>query len=237
LTVRLTQLLELSRLDTQLAALEEDRATLPGRRAAAKQQRSAVEARVAAARDELTQAEGAQRKSEAAAQDQEALLKKLQGQQFQVKTNDAYTALLREMEHAQAAISDAETHILEAMEGIERARARHRELETELRHAGAHLEAEERACDQREQELSERIAKLRGERESVGGQLEAKLLARYGKIAARRRPAVTIVSAGTCQGCRVGIPPQTVIEIKRGEEPISCPNCTRILVLEEQLRG
>jgi predicted nucleic acid-binding Zn-ribbon protein len=237
LTVRLTQLLELSRLDTQLAALEEDRGTLPARRAAAKQQRGTVEARVATARDELTQAEALQRKSEAAVQDQEALLKKLQGQQFQVKTNDAYTALLHEMERAQLAISEAETLILEAMEGIERARAHHRELEGELRHASAHLEAEERACDAREQELSERIAKLRGERDSVGAQLEAKLLTRYEKIASRRRPAVTIVAAGTCQGCRVGIPPQTVIEIKRGAEPISCPNCTRIQVLEEQLRG
>ena len=118
MTVRLTQLLELSRLDTQLAALEEDRGALPGRRAAAKQQRGAVEARVAAARDELTKAEAVQRKSEAAVQDQEALLKKLQGQQFQVKTNDAYTALLHEMERAQLAISEAERNGVDVDEAI-----------------------------------------------------------------------------------------------------------------------
>jgi hypothetical protein len=123
------------------------------------------------------------------------------------------------------------------MDGIEQARARLREIESELRGASAHLETEQRACDEREKELSERVATLRGEREAVGAQLDAKLLARYERIALRRRPAVTIVSAGTCQGCRVGIPPQTVIEIQRGEEPISCPNCNRILALEEQLRG
>ena len=107
-----------------------------GRRAAATQQRGASETRLVDAREELTQAEAAQRKSEAAAQDQEALLKKLQGQQFQVKTNDAYTALLHEMERAQAAISEAETHVLEAMEASSMARARQREIEVELRGAG-----------------------------------------------------------------------------------------------------
>lgn len=237
MTVRLQRLVELSRLDTQLAALEENRGALPARRSAAAAQRSAAQARLEAAREELGRAEQAQRKSEVAAQDQEALLRKLQGQQFQVKSNDAYTALLSEMERAQAAISETETHILEAMDAIEQGRARHREVESELRGVLAHVEEEERICDEREKELSEQIARLREERDAAAARLEVRLLARYEKIATRRRPAVTMVVAQTCQGCRVGIPPQTVIEIQRGEEPIACPNCARLLVLEDQLRG
>ena len=237
MTVRLQRLVELSRLDVQLAALEEDRAALPARRGAALAQGSAAEARCETAREELTRAELAQRKSEVAAQDQEALLRKLQGQQFQVKSNDAYTALLHEMERAQAAISDAETHVLEAMEAIETARARHAELESERRGVLAHVQEEERICDQREKELSEQIAKLREARDAAAARLEVRLLARYEKIATRRRPAVTMVVAQTCQGCRVGIPPQLVIEILRGEEPVACPTCARLLVLEDQLRG
>ena len=237
MTVRLQRLVELSRLDVQLAALEEDRGSLPGRRNAAAAQRSAADVRVEAAREELTRAELAQRKSEVATQDQEALLRKLQGQQHQVKTNDAYTALLAEMERAQAAISEAETLVLEAMEAIEQARSRHQELESERKRVIAHVESEVRSCDEREKELSEQIAKLREQRDAAAGRLEKPLLARYEKIATRRRPAVTMVVAQTCQGCRVGIPPQLVIEIRRGEEPMPCPNCARILVLEDQLRG
>ena len=237
MTVRLQRLVELSRLDVQLAALEEDRGSLPGRRDAAAAQRSAADARDDAAREELTRAELVQRKSEVAAQDQEALLRKLQGQQFQVKSNDAYTALLSEMERAQASISEAETLVLEAMEAIEQARARHQELETERKGVIAHVQSEVRSCDDREKELSEQIAKLREQRDAAASRLETRLLARYEKIATRRRPAVTMVAAQTCQGCRVGIPPQLVIEIRRGEEPIACPNCARLLVLEDQLRG
>jgi predicted nucleic acid-binding Zn-ribbon protein len=236
-TIRLQGLVELSRLDMQLAALLEDQGSLPGRRSAAAAQRSAAEARVEAAREELTRAELEQRKSEVAAQDQEALLRKLQGQQFQVKTNDAYTALLHEMERAQAAISEAETHVLEAMEVIETARARQREAESERRNVVAHVEGEERICDEREKELSQQIAKLREVRDATATRIEKPLLARYEKIATRRRPAITMVVAQTCQGCRVGIPPQLVIEIQRGAEPIACPTCARLLVLEESLRG
>jgi len=233
-SVRLQQLLELSRLDTQLVGLEEQRAALPARRDAAITQQAAAQARLDAAREEVARAEQVQRKTEVAAQDQEALLKKLQGQQFQVKTNDAYTALLHEMERAQAAISECETRILEAMESITTASARQHELESELRGVRAHVEAEQRSCDEREKELSEQIARLREQRDAAAARVEARLLTRYEKIAARRKPAVTLVVAEICQGCRVGIPPQMVI--RRGEEPISCPNCTRIMVLEDLLR-
>jgi predicted nucleic acid-binding Zn-ribbon protein len=236
-TIPLQQLLELSRIDTQIAALEEQRAAVPARRAAAIAQREACDARLAVGREQVVQAEQAQRRSEAAAADQEALLRKLQGQQFQVKSNEAYTALLSEMERAQAAISEAETHVLEAMEAIEQSRDRMRELEAEARSVRAHAVAEDQACDALEKELAEQIAKLREARDGAASRLEPRLLGRYEKIAPRRRPAVTIVVAETCQGCRVGIPPQVVIEIRRAAEPISCPNCNRILVLEEQLRG
>lgn len=237
MTIRLQQLLELSRIDMQLAGLEEQRGALPGRRAAAVAQRATCEARLLAAREEVTQAEQAQRRSEAAAADQETLLKKLQGQQFQVKSNDAYTALLSEMERAQAAISAAETLVLEAMDAIEQSRAKLRESEAEARNVRAHSDAEEQACDALEKELSEQVAKQRESRDAAASRLEPRLLARYEKIAPRRRPAVTFVVAQICNGCRVGIPPQVLIEIQRAAEPISCPNCNRILVLEDRLRG
>jgi predicted nucleic acid-binding Zn-ribbon protein len=237
LTVPLQQLLELSRIDMQLAGLEEQRSSVPGRRAAALTQRAATEARLASAREEVTKAEQAQRRSEGLAADQETLLKKLQGQQLQVKTNDAYTALLSEMERAQTAISEAETHVLEAMDAIELSRGRLREIEADLRNVRAHTESEEQACDALEKQLSEQVAKLREARDAAASRLEARHLARYEKIAPRRRPAVTIVVAQICNGCRVGIPPQVLIEIQRAAEPLSCPNCNRILVLEDQLRG
>jgi len=123
------------------------------------------------------------------------------------------------------------------MDAIELSRGRLREIEADLRNVRAHTESEEQACDALEKDLSEQVTRLREARDAAASRLEARLLSRYEKIAPRRRPAVTFAVAQICNGCRVGIPPQVLIEIQRAAEPISCPNCNRILVLEEQLRG
>jgi predicted nucleic acid-binding Zn-ribbon protein len=44
---------------------------------------------------------------------------------------------------------------------------------------------------------------------------------------------VAIAEKGRCLGCRVGLPPQQLIELRRGTGLVACHNCTRILVLAE----
>ena len=228
-------LVELSRLDTELAAREREKAVLPQQRDQCVSTRADCEARLEAAREAVAEAEQAQRRAEAEARDQEALLAKLEGQQHQVKTNEAYTALLHEMDAAREAISSAETLILEAMEAIEAGAADRSGTEQEVRDTLARVEAEEKAIEERERVLEGEIAELRGRRQEVGQALAAELLQRYERIAARRSPAIAIVTGETCMGCRVGIPPQNSIEILRGESIVTCGNCQRILIHEDHL--
>jgi predicted nucleic acid-binding Zn-ribbon protein len=60
-------------------------------------------------------------------------------------------------------------------------------------------------------------------------------LKHYERIAKRRRPAVILVQEERCGGCRVGIPPQTFIEIMRSEMIVTCGNCSRILLHAEKV--
>jgi hypothetical protein len=232
----LRDLVDLSRLDTEISRLEEERGGLPGRLRAAAAEREAAQARLEAARAALVDAEQAQRRAESQAQDHEALLRKLEGQQHQIKTNTAYTALLGEMEQARRAISDAETHVLEAMEVIEASRSTLAEAGDQVRGVLERIAAEERRIEERGVRLAADIASLQAQRAQRASGIERTLLARYDRIASRRRPAVAIVSGEICLGCRVGIPPQSHIEILKGEEIVTCGTCTRILILEDQLR-
>jgi hypothetical protein len=175
------------------------------------------------------------RQAESLLQDQEALLQRLEGQQFQVKSNDAYTALLHEMDHAREAISEHETKILEHMDAIEQSRGQLAEVEKQADEARSRLEAERRATDARDVELTSEIDRLRMLRAEVGPGIGPDLLKHYERIANRRRPAVILVKEERCGGCRVGIPPQTFIEIIRGETIVTCGNCTRILIHAEKL--
>ena len=101
----LTQLLELQRLDDQLVDSQTEHDGIPARRDRIAEERSATDERLSTAKQSLEDAQLAMRQAESALQDRETLLEKLEGQQFQVKSNDAYSALLHEMAQAREAIS------------------------------------------------------------------------------------------------------------------------------------
>jgi predicted nucleic acid-binding Zn-ribbon protein len=227
----LQRLVELQACDDELWAREQEHAALPGRRTRSREARAVAEAAIVSGREAVQQAEARQRRVEAELQDQEALRRRLEGQQFQVKTNDAYTALLHEMERAQRAISDCETQLLEAMDAIETARSAHAAAEAGARQAFRELDAEEQALASREKELDAELTRLRGERGRIVAGTLPKLVEQYEKVATRRRPAVVLIREATCAACRVDIPPQTYIEIQRAARLITCGNCTRILLV------
>jgi len=229
----LRRLIELQKLDDELATLEEEQRALPARREALAAERAAAEARLAASRDAVRAADAAQRQAEHDLQDREAAVAKLEGQQHQVKTNEAYTALLREIEHARDAISSCETRILEAMEEAQACAEASEAAETDAKAAGERSVVEDRALATREGELAGRIAELRGQRAQAKGQVERSLAELYERIAARKRPAIVQVTRGICTGCRVDLPPQTFVNLQSRKRVVTCERCQRILVLAE----
>lgn len=228
----LAQLIDLQELDTSLTAADGQLASIPTHRDELAAKRAAADARLAEAKDALTAAEAAQRLVETELQDKEALLAKLDGQQHQVKSNDAYAALLREMEEAKEAISAAETQILEGMETIESASAQVADVEREVKAQHEHCAGEEATLDARERELQAKVEGLRAERSALAGSLPGDLATQYDRIAQRCTPAAVRVVKEVCQGCRVNIPPQLHIELMNAERLHVCPNCRRILIPE-----
>ncbi len=226
----LRQLLKLQTLDDELASLEQERAALPTRRAGLAQGRVDCDTRIASSRQAIQTAEADQRRAEGEARDQEALLAKLEGQTSQVKSNEAYTALLHEMDAAREALSGCETRILEGMEALETARTAHGQAEQEVEAERQRLDGEERSLDAREQELERAVTELRERRDAQRGGIPAPLLSTYDGIAGRRSPAVVVVQRPICEGCRMDIPAQRYIELLKAEEIISCRHCQRILV-------
>ncbi len=233
----LTQLLELQRVDDELVALQTEFEGLPGHRERIEAERSACDEQLATAKQTLQDAEGGLRQAESLLQDQEALLQKLEGQQFQVKSNDAYTALLHEMDHARESISEHETKILEHMDTIEQSRGRLAEVEKRVAETRSRLEVERPAIEARDAELTGEIDRLRTLHSELGPGVGPELLNHYERIATRRRPVVILVQEERCGGCRVGIPPQSFIEILRSETMVTCGNCSRILIHAEKLES
>jgi len=230
-------LLELQRLDAEIQRRQEVLAGLPAKRKGLEESSTAAAAALEAAREALQAAEVQQRQVESSLQDQEALLQKLESQQFQVKDNTAYTALLSEMEHTKTQISACETGILEGMDAVESASAAVESATALDREASDRKDSELREMETRAERLEGELAGLASERDAVGPKLDGAILAAYEKIAKRKRPALVLVKENTCEGCRVGIPAQNYIEILKGEELVTCGNCQRILLVPEMVSG
>jgi predicted nucleic acid-binding Zn-ribbon protein len=233
----LNQLLELQRLDDHLVDSQTEHQGIPARRNRIAEERSAADERLSAAKQTLEDVQLAMRQAESALQDRETLLAKLESQQFQVKSNNAYTALLHEMAQAREAISEHETKILEHMEAIERAtrdleEAKQNANSVQLRH-----DEEMRSIDARQGELVSEIERFRELRAQAGQGVERNLLSHYERVAAGRRPAVVSIAEERCSGCLVQIPPQSFIEIRRGEKVVTCGNCSRILLHAERIQS
>ena len=85
-------------------------------------------------------------------------------------------------------------------------------------------------------DLAEKRARLEvldKEKKKASEAVPAPILTRYNFIRSRiPNPVIVPVSEGVCKGCNVVIPPQAFIDLQKGEQILSCPNCLRIIFWE-----
>jgi predicted nucleic acid-binding Zn-ribbon protein len=229
-------LAEVHRLDCRRASIETELRSFPDLRARAGRLHEEAKASVEAAHARLLEAELEQRRLEAELRDQEELCKRLSAQTVQVKSNEAYHALLHEIDAGQAACSDLETRILEALEAIDRGRAAVAEAEARAAERASRAAEQEKELAEREAVLSQELEELGNARAERAARVEPGLLARYQRVADRRLPALASLSDGTCSECHRVVPRQRAMEIRRGELCFSCESCQRLLLPEQVLQ-
>jgi predicted nucleic acid-binding Zn-ribbon protein len=229
----LRQLAGLQRVDEARHRLGTELATIPAQRAALDAAESAAREQAAGARAALETAQLELRRAASTLREQEAARQRLEGQQGQVKSNAAYTALLHEIEGAASVISETETRILELMDAVQAARSQTETADRELARLEIDLRERRQGLEVRAEELAKEGARADAERASLAAAIETGVLVRYERILERRRPAIALVQNGVCMGCRVGVPPQRIVEMHAGHDLVTCGSCRRILVLPQ----
>jgi hypothetical protein len=164
-------------------------------------------------------------------------------QLYQVKTNDQYRAMLKEIEGEEGEIRKIEDQILEKMIESE-------EIQKLVQEAAARLEGEKarvaseikRIEDERQRHIDVR-AGLETRRKELAATLSESVLALYERIRTyRASPAVAEVRDGLCTACNVLLRPQAYNELRRNDAVMTCENCSRIQYYieppaEEQTEG
>jgi predicted nucleic acid-binding Zn-ribbon protein len=75
---------------------------------------------------------------------------------------------------------------------------------------------------------------LQKKRSATVAEIPPPVFSRYEFIRNRlEHPVIVSVNQGVCSGCHIAIPPQTFMELQRGQQILSCPNCQRLIYGDE----
>lgn len=227
----LHELIRLQLIDTQIEETQRAIAGIPEQRSQAREQRERARAAVQAARDLLHDQQREERRLETELSDKEALCKKLESQSYEVASNQAYRAILHEIDEARRFISEHETAVLERMDAMEEAERALAARETEAEEAERETTSQEAALDARESHLQRELAHLQDVCRERATRVEPDLLKRYQTIKLRRTPVIVAMGSATnCPKCRIELPPQLALDLRNGNGMATCRSCDRILV-------
>jgi uncharacterized protein len=170
-------------------------------------------------------------------------ISKHKDQLYQVKTNDQYKAMVKEIEGEEANIRQIEDKILEKMIEAEDIQKNVQEAASRLEGEKARVAAEIKGLEsERQKDLDER-EHLQSRRKEVAGVASRDILELYERIRSYRTGvAVAEVRDGLCTACNVRLRPQRYNEVRSSEAVMTCENCSRILYYvgppaEEQAAG
>jgi predicted nucleic acid-binding Zn-ribbon protein len=244
----LQDLIKLQELDLAIAELERLAGDIPGQIKALEEALAASRASLDRARAEGDATHKLRRSQEQVLEEVVLEQRKKQARLYEIKTNQEYSAVLKEIEVLKERQGRVEEEILGLMEKGEGLAGEIRRLEGERTRAEAR-HREERA--RKEVELAEAQARLRDlqARWKVQARpIDPELLQTYRKLLRTRAGRAVVPAligrrkvksfgshgereetAASCGGCNVSLRPQFVNELRRGEELLTCASCSRIL--------
>jgi hypothetical protein len=233
---RLRALYSLQLVDSEIDKIKTLRGELPLEVQDLEDDIAGLETRLGNLRDEVTTLEKSVQKKHNEISDAEALIKKYEEQQKNVRNNREFDSLSKEIEYQNLEIELYNKKIKEF--NVQEKKVVIGESEETLSERKSDL-------DNKRSELDEIISDTQKEEEGlykkldkVQGIIEERLLTAYKRIRsnARNGLAVVPVQRDACGGCFNQIPPQRQLDIKSRKKIIVCEYCGRILVDDEIIK-
>ena len=224
------QLLVLQACDQEIRRLRKEMDDIPLR----KQQ---IESRLGAHKDGLAQASHALLEAKARIKHLEGeiesarqQIQKFREQQLQIKSNDGYKALEKEIATTQMAIRGLEDQELAAMETVETAKGAVANRQSSLASEQVRVDEELKTFAERNAGLGEELKRKEEERRQLAAEIDPTWLARYERLFAKQRDAaIALVEHGTCGSCHMKLSPSQVVEARKPDTLTLCDFCGRML--------
>lgn len=223
-------LLKVQEKDVSILSLKRESRLLPESLNAIKNNVKDLEDKVKEKQEYIKNLQVARKEMEVDLESKQENIKKFQVQLFQLKTNEEYKAMQKQISDSKFECGLIEDKILEKMEEIEKSQSELKEKENIFANAKKSLEEKEKEISRKIEEIAKDTEITQKERDEIAKEVSSDFLSKYELIFRNKRGAALVaVENKTCRGCHMALPPNVINEVRRGTSVIICDNCARIL--------
>lgn len=229
----LDKLIELQVTDTNLRRLKKSIETAEARRAEIEQEfeQHAFSIREIQNRRDTLNAKRADAEKQIA--ENKTYLERAERNLKHAQNSKEYETAMRETDALQKQIGAFETQIVEVMEEVEGVEKELAERADEINTLDAKRAEALKEFDAQIAAHNKEFKTETGHRETAFATLPERLAAIYNRLAQRSRDGIAVAEVvnGSCSACYVLLRPQVQVNVKKGDEIITCENCTRIMYM------
>src|SRR5579862_7975203 len=228
----LKSLIELQAVDFRLIGIRERLTRFPKRLAEVEAQVTAARQQVTAAKESLLTGQKERKTYEMDVEQWKERAKKYRNQSGEVKTNEAYKALLHEIQNAEDEMAKAEDRLLERMVSGEEYDRQVKAAEAAVKEIEAAAGKERQAIQAEYNAAQKELTAAEEARAAAIATVPEDLVDHYERIAKRHGGiALAEIRGEGCGQCGVHIRPHVIQLLQRdgNEEFYHCETCTRIL--------
>src|SRR5437660_2807855 len=231
-------LIELQRVDHQIAMLRAELEGFPKRIREAEAKLGSARAEVTSAKEAHIRVVAERKKFEFDGQQWKDRARKYRDQSGAVKTNEAFKALQHEIANAEAEVAKADDRQLEVMMVAEEVERRVKIAESRLKEAEQAVAAERKEIQLQGAEKKKQLEAATAEREKIIAPVPEDLRELYARIAKRHNgTAMAEAPDRQCRGCGMRVLPHILQELatETNEEVFRCESCGLILYTLEPI--
>ena len=149
---------------------------------------------------------------------------------MQVENTREYHAMMREMDSMEKMNRSREEEKFALLEELQLQNDRLAEIDLGFTGIKAELEVKRDGLEEKMVTAQAKLESLERQRVEASSHVPAPVFQRYEFIRKRLdHPVIVSVKEGICTGCNIAIPPQAFVELQRGQQILSCPNCQRLI--------
>ncbi len=185
---------------------------------------------------EITNLESRRRQIDFDLQETERMLSEGKKRQKDLKHPRDIQAYLSEMEFRRDEKDRLEDEMLKNMELQDQKKKKLSEIEAEQAREVESLETLRREKESEIRDREEKLAALDREKVEVEQSFPRDLLKTYTRLKSSHRNGIVVarLTEGTCEACRMTLPPRTVTEVKKRQRIVTCQFCQRWLYLPDR---